>query len=326
MKYINLRELYPDVYKTDTFVEVTEEVLAVIRATDRAEAAYTRRMYRHKAQYSLDCNNGIEKVVMVQPPTPEEILEDKQLREQLYAAVMALPDKQAKRIYAHFYLGMTPKEIAQAEGVDVSRVRDSIRKGLKKLVLKEPKTKTSIRKVFLPKTVAEMLLKRQAEQNELKELFGDEYTDYGLVFCSPMGTPIEGQVINRALNKLIEDNGLPKVVFHSLRHSSITYKLKLNGGDMKSVQGDSGHAQLKMVADVYSHIIDEDRRLNAKRFEDAFYSGHKTEDELDGLHARSIEQAAAPQPAEPETDQQLLLKLLNNPEMAALLKTLAKSL
>lgn len=121
-------------------------------------------------------------------------------------------------------------------------------------------------------------------------------------------------------------NGLPKVVFHSLRHSSITYKLKLNGGDMKSVQGDSGHAQLKMVADVYSHIIDEDRRLNAKRFEDAFYSGHKTEDELDGLHARSIEQAAAPQPAEPETDQQLLLKLLNNPEMAALLKTLAKSL
>ena len=48
-------------------------------------------------------------------------------------------------------------------------------------------------------------------------------------------------------------------VFHSLRHSSITYKLKLNGGDMKSVQGDSGHAQVKMVADVYSHIIDEDR-------------------------------------------------------------------
>ena len=64
------------------------------------------------------------------------------------------------------------------------------------------------------------------------------------------------------MNKLIENNDLPGVVFHSLRHSSITYKLKLNGGDMKSVQGDSGHAQVKMAADVYSHIIDEDRRLN----------------------------------------------------------------
>lgn len=45
---------------------------------------------------------------------------------------------------------------------------------------------------------------------------------------------------------------------------------------MKSVQGDSGHAQVKMVADVYSHIIDEDRRLNAQRFEEAFYSGQSS--------------------------------------------------
>jgi len=89
------------------------------------------------------------------------------------------------------------------------------------LVLKEPKTKTSIRRVFLPKTVAEMLVERRKQQEELKELFGDEYTDYGLVFCSSMGTPIEGQVINRTLNKLITEHGLPKVVFHSLRHSSI---------------------------------------------------------------------------------------------------------
>lgn len=195
------------------------------------------------------------------------------------------------------------------------------------LVLKEPKTKTSIRRVFLPKTVAEMLVERRKQQEELKELFGDEYTDYGLVFCSSMGTPIEGQVINRALNKLITEHGLPKVVFHSLRHSSITYKLKLNGGDMKSVQGDSGHAQMKMVADVYSHIIDEDRRLNARRFEEAFYSGHKTEEELDGLHVHTIEEAASLQPAQQESDQELLMRLLTkSPEMAALIKTLAKSL
>ena len=47
--------------------------------------------------------------------------------------MMELPDKQAKWIYARFYLGMTPTEIAKAEGVDVSRVRDSIRRGLKHL-------------------------------------------------------------------------------------------------------------------------------------------------------------------------------------------------
>ena len=54
MKKVNLRDLYPDVYKTDHFVEVTEDVLEAIRATERAEAAYDRRMYRYKAHYSLD--------------------------------------------------------------------------------------------------------------------------------------------------------------------------------------------------------------------------------------------------------------------------------
>ena len=84
--------------------------------------------------------------------------------------------------------------------------------------------------------------------------------DFNLVFASSCGRPIKGQVINRALAKFIKDNDLSPVVFHSFRHSSITYKLKWGGGDMKFVQGDSEHAQVKMAEDVYSHIIDDDRR------------------------------------------------------------------
>ena len=40
----------------------------------------------------------------------------------------------AKRIYARHYLGMKVNEITEVEGVDSSRVRDSIRRGLKLLV------------------------------------------------------------------------------------------------------------------------------------------------------------------------------------------------
>lgn len=187
------------------------------------------------------------------------------------------------------------------------------------LVLKEPKTKTSIRKIFLPKTVAEMLVKRHEDIENLKELFGEEYTDYNLVFASSCGRPIEGQVINRALAKLIKENDLPPVVFHSFRHSSITYKLKLNGGDMKSVQGDSGHAQVKMVADVYSHIIDDDRRLNAQRFEEVFYQSKEVAPAVEEVQEKDTQE-------ESQLDQETLLKLLSNPEMAALLKSLAKNL
>ena len=124
MQKINLRELYPDIYKTDTFLEVADEVQAVFLADKRAEARYLRQMYNYKAHYSLDCDNGIEKAIVQHPPTPEEILED----------------KQAKWIYARFYLGMTVKEIAQIEGVDLSWVYKNIRRGLKHLAKKFEKS------------------------------------------------------------------------------------------------------------------------------------------------------------------------------------------
>lgn len=189
------------------------------------------------------------------------------------------------------------------------------------LVLKEPKTKTSVRRVYLPSTVANMLVERRKEIEELMDLFGDEYIDNDLVFCSSNGRPLESAVINRSFNRLIEKHGLPKVVFHSLRHSSITYKLKLNGGDMKAVQGDSGHAQMKMVADVYSHIIDEDRCLNAQKLEAAFY-GTKENPEPAPLPKPQT----ASEVAEEDPDTLKILQLLQNPETAALLKQLAKAL
>ena len=61
---------------------------------------------------------------------------------------------------------------------------------------------------------------------------------------------------------------------------SVTYKLKLNGGDIKAVQGDSGHAQVNMVTDVYSHILDDDRRKNAELFEEAFYEKKNLDPEM----------------------------------------------
>lgn len=138
-------------------------------------------------------------------------------------------------------------------------------------ILKTPKTESSVRKIFLPKSVANMLVDWKAEQDEMKEILGDEYMDYNLVMASTFGLPLGDGAIRGPLKKLIEDYNLPPVVFHSFRHSSVTYKLKLNGGDIKAVQGDSGHAQVNMVTDVYSHILDDDRRKMQELFEEAFY-------------------------------------------------------
>lgn len=133
LKRINLRELYPDYYQTDIFIDIPEEVLAVIAEETRAEAAEKRQKYRYRAQYSLDIGDGIEEATLHQLPNPETILENYQQHEELYAAIMSLPEKQAKRIYARFFLGLTINEIAKIEGVSKSRVSESIRTGLEKL-------------------------------------------------------------------------------------------------------------------------------------------------------------------------------------------------
>lgn len=109
---------------------------------------------------------------------------------------------------------------------------------------------------------------------------------------------------------------------------------------MKSVQGDSGHARMDMVADVYSHIIDEDGRYNAQKFEEQFYNTKSLKDvekvttapmpkfetviELqDHKVEKDIEET---QTTVSDENTELIAKLLSDPQTAALLKAWANKL
>ena len=59
MQTINLKQYYPFCTE-DTFVEVSDEIVEAFLLDKRAEAARERKMYRYKAFYSLDCDDGIE--------------------------------------------------------------------------------------------------------------------------------------------------------------------------------------------------------------------------------------------------------------------------
>lgn len=101
-------------------------------------------------------------------------------------------------------------------------------------------------------------------------------------------------VIGNAFARLKEKADLPDVVFHSLRHSSTTYKLKINHGDIKATQGDTGHAGPEMVTKVYAHILDEDRKINAQKFEAAFYSNP----DMRQIEAQSAQKSLPPATAD----------------------------
>ena len=103
MKTINLKDYYP-YYTQDTFVEVPDELFAIFEESTRAEATYERKKYRYKAHYSLDREDGIEHDILFVSLSPDEIYERKLTNQQLHAAIASLPDKQAKRIYAHYFM------------------------------------------------------------------------------------------------------------------------------------------------------------------------------------------------------------------------------
>ena len=177
------------------------------------------------------------------------------------------------------------------------------------LVLKVPKTESSIRDVYIANSVAQALMELKKEQARQRESLHGLYQDFGMVIAQPDGRPTEERFLAKSFKKLIEENDLPLVVFHSLRHLSTSMKLQYSGGDIKAVQGDTGHAQAAMVTQVYSHTFDANRRRVANLMETSFFSPvQKT------------------QPKRDEKSEQLLSLLTKSPELADLLLAFAGKL
>ena len=116
MTTINLRDFYYW-YTQDEYMEVSDDVAEALRASVRYDAAYQRRVTRNKAQYSLDCEDGIEYSACLHEPTPDEVLEIKERFCRLWNALNSLPEIQGRRIDACIILGKSVKEVARTEGV-----------------------------------------------------------------------------------------------------------------------------------------------------------------------------------------------------------------
>lgn len=117
-----------------------------------------------------------------------------------------------------------------------------------RVILKKPKTEFSIRKVWLPKTVAYILREWQSSQEELKNFLGNEYQDFNLVVALDNGRPCEDRIMLKEFEKLRESAGLPKVVFHSLRHSKYYLQIK---AEQRRSEGHPGRH--RSCADRYDH-------------------------------------------------------------------------
>ena len=77
-------------------------------------------------------------------------------------------------------------------------------------------------------------------------------------------------------------------------------QLMISGGDVKAVQGTTGHANANLLVNTYAHIQQDSRKKLGKKFEEGFYKSGTTPVQ------------AAPVEAEPTISVSALLELLKD--------------
>jgi integrase len=154
-----------------------------------------------------------------------------------------------------------------AKTLRVSRQLQRVRDG-GGLVFSEPKN-ASRRTVDLPQRAVEAFRSHRKRQMGEQLRSGSEWQDYGLVFASGKGTPLDAQnIVNRHFKPLLKRAGLPNIRWHDLRHTYATLLLA-RGTHPTYVQKSLGHASVQLTLDRYSHWMPSMGRNTAEGIDEA---------------------------------------------------------
>ena len=122
-----------------------------------------------------------------------------------------------------------------------------------RLVTGDTKTYAGTRKIILPDSTAERLRNRKK-------------CSYSVwIFPNPLKpeAPMNPSTAYHQLKKLLEENGLPGLRFHDLRHTFATHALA-NGVDAKTLSGILGHTKASFTVDTYTHTTTDMHRKAAE--------------------------------------------------------------
>ena len=86
------------------------------------------------------------------------------------------------------------------------------------------------------------------------------------VFALKATPHLMDNTIYKHFKKIVASIGMPDVRFLDLRHSYAVAAIRA-GDDIKTVQGNLGHATAAFTLDVYGHVTDQTKQASASRME-----------------------------------------------------------
>ncbi len=121
--------------------------------------------------------------------------------------------------------------------------------------LVDTKTERSKRTLPLPAPIVTALRRHRTRQLEDQLLAGSRWKggQWGLVFCTSIGTPLDPSNVTKQYRALLKRAGLEQRRFHDLRHSCGTFLASRNVHP-RIIMEILGHSQISTTMNTYTHV------------------------------------------------------------------------
>ena len=130
-----------------------------------------------------------------------------------------------------------------------------------------PTKNSRVRTVVAAAWVMDLLKHHKAVQAEKRLRAGTAWERDGFVFSNDLGQHLAYRTIIKHYKKAVAAIGRPEARFHDLRHSYAVAAIR-SGDDIKTVQGNLGHATAAFTLDVYGHVTDQMKQASADHMND----------------------------------------------------------
>lgn len=151
--------------------------------------------------------------------------------------------------------------------IDKITVRD---KG--QVILKEPKTESSIRTISAPKEIILML--KQLKKDRLAAKLRGEKSHRELIFYDKNLNPIAQDVLSKKFRYFLQENNLKHIRFHDLRHSHVTMLIDAKV-PIKVISERVGHSNVNTTLNIYSHALREMDQEASDKISDTLFNNER---------------------------------------------------
>lgn len=246
-----------------------EEVQAFLTAKSKAGLAWeTVSHMKHvlskmlaaavEWHYTTDNVATLAKLPRRQPGPPQQFLTEEQVRRLL--AILSEPCRTI--VLTLLFTGCRIGEVLALrwKHLDLEHGVLHVREGVYRGRFGTPKTPASIGDLPLgPELVAALCRHR--------ERTGGNPQPHGLVFANRKGGPLDAHnLLWRELYPALDRAGVPRVSWHSLRHTHATL-LNAQGESIKTIQTQLRHSSARVTLETYTHVIPQQQRNAVERLE-----------------------------------------------------------